>query len=384
MEDDLKRAKEILARDPRLTCVFVCGDTVVTSTKRGVRPLLDLFEDGTDYAAFSAADKVIGKGAAFLYVLLGIGTVYTRVVSEPAKAVLDAYDVSVEADELVPMIQNHDLTGFCPIEQSVLDIDEPAFALPAIRARLRELAAAGQGNAFPKTGTFDTEVVREKIMGPNPLKICEELLRGAEIPRGSRVLDLGSGTGITSVMLAREYGFEAFAVDLWSDPEENRAFFAEMGLTDEQIHPIHADATEGLPFEPELFDAVVSIDSYNYYGRDSKYLGTKLLPYVKPGAPLYLAIPGMRRDCHDDLPACLLASWSPEQLDYMHDMDWWRAMLSQTSDADILDMHELTCTREAWDDWLTCENEYAQGDRAAIEAGGLDYLSTIAIVLRKK
>ena len=28
----------------------------------------------------------------------------------------------------------------------------------------------------------------------------------------------------------------------------------------------------------------------------------------------------MARDCHDDLPACLLASWTPEQLDYMHDM----------------------------------------------------------------
>lgn len=31
----------------------------------------------------------------------------------------------------------------------------------------------------------------------------------------------------------------------------------------------------------------------------------------------------MACDCHDDLPA----SWTPEQLDYMHDMVWWRANL---------------------------------------------------------
>ena len=62
-------------------------------------------------------------------------------------------------------------------------------------------------------------------MGPNPLKLCEELLRGASIPRGVRVCDLGSGTGITSALLAHEYGLDTYAVDLWSDPQENRAFF---------------------------------------------------------------------------------------------------------------------------------------------------------------
>ena len=47
-------------------------------------------------------------------------------------------------------------------------------------------------------------------------------------------------------------------------------------------------------------------------------------------------------------------------------------------------MHPMACTREAWDDWLACDNEYAPGDRAAIEAGALDFLDTIAITLRKR
>ena len=188
-----------------------------------------------------------------------------------------------------------------------------------------------ESQSFPKATSFDATLVRSKIMGPNPLKLCEELLRGARIPRGARVCDLGSGTGITSALLAREYGFDTYAVDLWSDPEENRAFFDSLGIPRNTIHPVKADASQGLPFEHDFFDAVVSIDSYNYYGRDPHYLGGRLLPYVKQGGMLYRSIPGMVRDCHDNLPDCLLKSWTPEQLDYMHDIAWWRAMIEPTA-----------------------------------------------------
>ena len=71
------------------------------------------------------------------------------------------------------------------------------------------------------------------------------------------------------------------------------------------------------------------------------------------------------------------------QLDYMHDIDWWRAIISQTEGVEIVDMHAMECTAEAWADWLACDNPYAQGDRAAIAAGALGYLNTIAITLRK-
>lgn len=238
--------------------------------------------------------------------------------------------------------------------------------------------------AFPKANSFAPSIVASKIMGPNPLKLCEELLAGANILQGSTVCDLGSGTGITSALLAREYGLDVYAVDLWSDPEENRAFFRSLGIPDSMLHPVKADASQGLPFPHAFFDAVVSIDSYNYYGRDPKYLGARLLPYVKSGGMLYLAIPGMKHDCHESLPACLLTSWTPEQLEYMHDMSWWRKMIEPTPGVEIVDMHEMACTQEAWADWIACDNEYATGDRAAVEAGALSYLSTIAITLRKQ
>lgn len=77
---------------------------------------------------------------------------------------------------------------------------------------------SAKSQSFPKATSFDTALVRSKIMGPNPLKLCEELLCDASIPRGARVCDIGSGTGITSALLAREYGFDTCAVDLWERP----------------------------------------------------------------------------------------------------------------------------------------------------------------------
>lgn len=235
---------------------------------------------------------------------------------------------------------------------------------------------------YTRSKAYDTPALQSKIMGPNPVKLEEELLVDHRIPAGAVVCDLGSGQGLTSVFLAKEYGFTVYAADLWSDPQENRAFFREMGLTDEQIIPVKADATD-LPFEKEFFDAVVTTDSYNYFGRDPHYLDDKLLLFVKRGGYIYIAIPGMKRDCHDHLPPELLLSWTPEQLDYMHDTAYWSDMVRQCRGAEVLCVAEMEANEEVWADWLRQENPYAVGDRRSMEAGGGKYLNFIKIVLRR-
>ena len=234
---------------------------------------------------------------------------------------------------------------------------------------------------YPRSQKYNRYL--SKIMGPNPVKLEEELLMDHRIPAGSVVCDLGSGQGLTSIFLAKEYGFTVYAADLWSDPEENRAFFREAGLPDEQIVPVKADAT-CLPFAPEFFDAVVSTDSYNYFGRDPDYLDGKLLPFLKPGALLYIAVPGMVRDCHDALPPELLLSWTPEQLAYLRDANYWRALVGRCRGAEVLDVSQMKSNEEVWEDWLRQENEYAVSDRKSMRAGGGRYLNFIRMVLRKK
>lgn len=236
---------------------------------------------------------------------------------------------------------------------------------------------------YPLSKAYQTPALLAKIMGPNPLKLEEELMKDSLIEQGSVVCDLGSGQGLTSVFLAKEYGLMVYAADLWSDPEENRRFFETMGLTDKQIIPVKADA-ENLPFEKNFFDAVVSTDSYNYFGRNERYLDEKLLPFVKEGGYIYIAVPGMKKDCHDGLPPELLLSWTPEQMDYMHDVDYWTRMVSAAENAYVIEVSEMESNEEVWADWLKQENPYAVNDRKSMEAGGGCYLNFIKIVLQKK
>lgn len=229
---------------------------------------------------------------------------------------------------------------------------------------------------------YNVPELMEKIMGPNPIKLEEELMQGCKIKKDALVCDLGSGQGLTSVFLAKEYEFRVYAADLWSEPEENAAFFKKMGVA-ERVTPVKADATD-LCFEKEFFDAVVSTDSYNYFGRDCSYLDLKLLPYLKSGGYVYIAIPGMKKDCHDNLPKELLLSWTPEQLEYMHDISYWRNIMNECKGAELEEISEMESNEEVWDDWLKQDNEYARGDRKSMEAGGGKYLNFIKIVLRKK
>ncbi len=219
-----------------------------------------------------------------------------------------------------------------------------------------------------------------KIMGPNPIKLTEELMLDSKLKSGETVLDLGSGQGLTSVFLAKEYGYKVYAADLWSDPKENQKFFDEAKAT---VVAVKADANS-LPFEKEYFDGMVCIDSYNYFGRDKSFLDEKLLPYIKSGGYIYLAIAGMVKDCHDNLPPELLLSWNEEQLEYMHDLDYWKDIVSASVDSEIVEAKVMESNDEVWADWLRQDNEYAIGDRKSMEAGGGKYLNFIKIVLRKK
>lgn len=236
---------------------------------------------------------------------------------------------------------------------------------------------------YIKSEKYNTPELMAKIMGPNPIKLEEELLTDNKIPKGATVCDLGSGQGLTSVFLAKEYGFKVYAADLWSDPDENRKFFDSMGVDRDRIIPVKADAND-LPFEKEFFDAVVTTDSYNYFGRDENYLDGKLLPFVKSGGYIYISIPGMKKDCHDNLPKELLLSWTPEQLEYMRDTEYWRTVTEKCKGAELITVEEMESNDEVWADWLAQDNEYAIGDRKSMNAGAGKYLNFIKIVLKKK
>ncbi len=236
---------------------------------------------------------------------------------------------------------------------------------------------------YPRANQMDPELIKNNSMGPNPAKLLEELMERFPLEAGQTIMDLGCGQGVTTIMLAKEYAQRVFAVDLWISASENWQRFVAQGLTNQQIVPIHEDAHE-LPFAQDFFDAVVSIDSYHYFGLDKAYLGKHLLPLVKPGGWLLFAVPGFHHDIHADIPKEMLLSWSPEDLDTIHDAVYWRDVIEATEGIEIVAIEEMESNEECWQDWLKTENEYAIMDRAAMNAGAGKYFNFIAIALRKK
>ena len=135
---DLEKARTLLAEGD-YTCVICRGENTYTTYERGVKPLLNWLDMGTDLKNASAADRVVGRGAAFLYCLLGVTEVHARVMSRPAAQVLTTHGITALAETFVEGIINRKGTGPCPFEAAVMDITDPKEALAAIRKKMAEM-----------------------------------------------------------------------------------------------------------------------------------------------------------------------------------------------------------------------------------------------------
>ena len=85
------------------------------------------------------ADKVVGKGAALMYCLLGVRCVHGNVMSQAAVKVLRRHGIEAYWDRLAENIHNRAGTGLCPIETATAQIDDPEEALPVILSTLASL-----------------------------------------------------------------------------------------------------------------------------------------------------------------------------------------------------------------------------------------------------
>lgn len=138
MDTNTEYAQKVL-KDGGYTLVLYDGKEQITSNERGIKPLLELYGLGKDISGFCAADKVIGKAAAFMYVLLGIKEIYCDVISRPAIAVFEKYGINITYNTLCDYIINRTKTDMCPMEKTVKDINDAKIAHKAILEKLKEL-----------------------------------------------------------------------------------------------------------------------------------------------------------------------------------------------------------------------------------------------------
>lgn len=138
MHPDLENCKAILENE-NLTCVVKCGDKILKTADRGIKPFMQWIESGENLHGAVAADKVVGKAAAFLMEKAGISAVYAAVLSEPAEDVLKNAGIEYKFTHLVPRIQNRKGDGLCPMESAVMDTDNSDTAFSALKDKLKNL-----------------------------------------------------------------------------------------------------------------------------------------------------------------------------------------------------------------------------------------------------
>ena len=76
-----------------------------------------------------------------LSVLINAKTIKTPIISETALSLAKVHGLTVEADKVVPYIINREGNGRCPIETSVLDIEDVQEGYEAIKAAIAKLMA---------------------------------------------------------------------------------------------------------------------------------------------------------------------------------------------------------------------------------------------------
>ena len=138
MESDFKKAKEEFVKG-KYTLVLCKNEDIIASDLTGIRPLIKLIDDKKECKGYSAADKIVGRAAAFLYTLLEIKNLYGEVMSKGAIEILKKVGINYEYKTLTGYIENRQKNGICPMDDAVKNITDAKQACEAIRNKIKLL-----------------------------------------------------------------------------------------------------------------------------------------------------------------------------------------------------------------------------------------------------
>jgi cyclopropane fatty-acyl-phospholipid synthase-like methyltransferase len=226
----------------------------------------------------------------------------------------------------------------------------------------------------------NVEFLKANMMGPNAMRVAEELASYLNINEDMRILDLGCGCGLSTLFLTKKYGASVFAADLWISPTENYERFQSIGIDDKTV-PISVDATKGLPFANGYFDLLFTVDAYHYFGDTTEMLPS-LIPYVKKGGYIAVAVPGLKNEFGKNVPHEMQPFWNDEMERTLHSLDWWKDLWSKAKGIEIVDSREIACCKQAWDEWLTSPNPYAINDIAMMKAENGKYYNLVQLIAK--
>lgn len=237
---------------------------------------------------------------------------------------------------------------------------------------------------FPRSAKYDPEWMIKNEMGPSSVWMTEFLTQKMDLKPGMRVLDLGCGKAMSSIFLAKEFGVQVWATDLWIGASENWQRIQEAGVED-LVYPIHAEA-HALPYAAGFFDAIISIDAYHYFGTNEIFLND-FARYLKPQGQIGIVVPGVQKEFSDEVPERLKPYWDSEWYSF-HSAAWWARLWQRSG---VVDLEVADQLPDGWNLWMHWEKTAKasgfwgrNGDMELLTADGGEYFTFTRVVARKK
>jgi hypothetical protein len=139
----LNRATQMI-KEEIASCIIIKNNTIIHTAKGpGVAPLIALYENNPEMLKDSyIVDKVIGKAAAMIAVLGGANKVYGHVMSKAAQSYLKERNIITEYGRCVEVISNRTGDGLCPLEKSIMDVEDAKIGYLRLKDTIRKFSKA--------------------------------------------------------------------------------------------------------------------------------------------------------------------------------------------------------------------------------------------------
>ncbi len=128
-----------LINDSSKSCVIVKDNNIISAeSPKGISHIIDLYESGILKDAF-VADEVIGKAAAMIFSEGKIKSCYGYLMSKSALHWLNNHNIEATYNTLTDNIINRKGDDICPMEKTVLNIDDSREAIKLLKEKLISL-----------------------------------------------------------------------------------------------------------------------------------------------------------------------------------------------------------------------------------------------------
>ncbi len=223
-------------------------------------------------------------------------------------------------------------------------------------------------SAYPELEGYSPDEIYRDFFGGGGLYLVARMLRELHLQPGQTVLDLGCGKGESSVFMAKHFGVQVKALDLWTSAEYLTRKFTERGVG-ALTSAVQMDATVPLPYTENEFDAIFCMNSFNFYGAEPGVLA-HLLKYLKPGGRICIGSEVLSVDFTDEQlnnpPYVYAFNLPPPNQEVnvftgdfvkQHSPGWWRDFFMASGLVDVLTCYELDDAEAIYQELIRYEYE---------------------------